>query len=35
MSERIPPLGDEKFVSLTTFKRKGAAIASPMWIVHS
>ena len=26
-------LGDEKFVSLTTFKRNGDAVASPMWIV--
>ena len=26
-------LGDEKFVSLTTFKRNGDAIAAPMWIV--
>jgi uncharacterized protein len=29
-----PHLGDEKFVSLTTFKRNGDAIASPMWIVR-
>jgi len=27
-------LGDEKFVSLTTFKRNGDAAASPMWIVR-
>ena len=26
-------LGDEKFFSLTTFKRNGDADASPMWIV--
>ncbi|GLE50853.1 PPOX class F420-dependent oxidoreductase [Mycobacterium montefiorense] len=26
-------LGDEKFVSLTTFKRNGDAVAVPMWIV--
>jgi uncharacterized protein len=26
-------LGDQKFVSLTTFKRNGVAVASPMWIV--
>jgi uncharacterized protein len=26
-------LGDEKFVSLTTFKRNGDAVATPMWIV--
>ncbi|MGO9925615.1 MAG: PPOX class F420-dependent oxidoreductase [Mycobacterium sp.] len=28
------PLGDEKFVWLTTFKRNGDAVASPMWIVR-
>ncbi len=27
-------LGDEKFVSLTTFKRDGNPVASPMWIVR-
>jgi uncharacterized protein len=27
-------LGDEKFVSLTTFKRNGDAVASPMWVVR-
>lgn len=27
-------IGDEKFVSLTTFKRNGDAIASPMWIAR-
>jgi PPOX class probable F420-dependent enzyme len=26
-------LGDAKFVSLTTFKRNGEAVAAPMWIV--
>lgn len=26
-------LKDQKFVSLTTFKRNGDAVASPMWIV--
>jgi uncharacterized protein len=26
-------LGDQKFVSLTTFKRNGDAVAAPMWIV--
>ena len=25
-------LGEQKFVSLTTFKRNGDAVASPMWI---
>jgi uncharacterized protein len=35
MSEgTIADLGDEKFVSLTTFKRNGDAVSSPMWIVH-
>ena len=28
-----PNLGERKFVSLTTFKRNGSAVASPMWIV--
>jgi uncharacterized protein len=27
-------LGDEKFVSLTTFKRNGEGVASPMWVVR-
>jgi len=27
-------LGDEKFVSLTTFKRNGDGVCSPMWIVR-
>jgi len=27
-------VGDEKFVSLTTFKRNGDAVASAMWIVR-
>jgi hypothetical protein len=26
-------LGDEKLVSLPTFKRNGDAVAAPMWIV--
>lgn len=26
-------LGDQKFVSVTTFKRNGDAVAAPMWIV--
>jgi PPOX class probable F420-dependent enzyme len=26
-------LGDEKFVSLATFKRNGDAVTAPMWIV--
>jgi PPOX class probable F420-dependent enzyme len=35
MRERIAPrLGDETFVSLTTFKNNGDAVASPMWIVR-
>jgi uncharacterized protein len=31
--ETTARLGDEKFVSLTTFKRNGDAVAAPMWIV--
>src|SRR5260370_40634302 len=35
MRERsVARLGEEKFVSLTTFKRNGDAAASPMWIVR-
>lgn len=30
----IAQVGDEKFVSLTTFKRNGDAAAAPMWIVR-
>jgi PPOX class probable F420-dependent enzyme len=30
---RASDLRNEKFVSLTTFKRNGDAVASPMWIV--
>ncbi len=30
----IVHLGDQKFVSVTTFKRNGDAVASPMWIVR-
>lgn len=29
----VAHLGDRKFVSLTTFKRNGDAVASPMWII--
>ncbi|MGK2882590.1 MAG: PPOX class F420-dependent oxidoreductase [Mycobacterium sp.] len=35
MSEtEIPDLSEERFVSLTTFKRNGDAVASPMWIAR-
>ncbi len=35
MSDNVTAqLGDEKFVSLTTFKRDGNPVASPMWIVR-
>ena len=27
-------LGNEKFVSLTTFKRNGDAVGAPMWVVR-
>lgn len=30
----LASLGDEKFVSLTTFKRNGDAVASAMWIAR-
>ncbi len=32
MSDAVSALGDEKFVSLTTFKKDGTAVATPMWI---
>jgi uncharacterized protein len=33
-NEATTRLGDEKFVSLTTFKRNGGAVASPMWVAR-
>ena len=33
MSNGLANLKDQKFVSLTTFKRNGEAVASAMWIV--
>ena len=32
MTDAVSALADEKFVSLTTFKKDGGAVASPMWI---
>jgi uncharacterized protein len=32
MSDAISALGAERFVSLTTFKKDGTAVAAPMWI---
>jgi uncharacterized protein len=32
MTDAVSALGAEKFVSLTTFKKDGSAVASPMWI---
>src|ERR1700727_3590221 len=32
MTDALSVLGAEKFVSLTTFKKDGSAVASPMWI---
>jgi uncharacterized protein len=32
MSDTVSALGEERFVSLTTFKRDGTAVAAPMWI---
>lgn len=34
MTDPIAALGSEKFVSLTTFKRDGTGVATPMWIVR-
>jgi PPOX class probable F420-dependent enzyme len=32
MADALSELGAEKFVSLTTFKKDGTAVATPMWI---
>ena len=32
MTDAVSALGAEKFVSLTTFKKDGSAVASPLWI---
>ena len=32
MTDALSALGEEKFISLTTFKRDGTAVATPMWI---
>lgn len=32
MADALSVLGAEKFVSLTTFKKDGSAVATPMWI---
>jgi len=32
MTDALSALGAQRFVSLTTFKRDGAAVATPMWI---
>jgi len=32
MTDAVQALGAEKFVSLTTYKKDGAAVATPMWI---
>src|SRR5580693_8036638 len=32
MTDAVSALGAEKFVSLTTFKKDGSAVAAPMWI---
>jgi PPOX class probable F420-dependent enzyme len=32
MTDALTALGAEKFVSLATFKKDGAAVATPMWI---
>lgn len=33
MSEHGTSLSDEKFVSLTTYKRNGQGVAAPVWVV--
>jgi uncharacterized protein len=32
VSDEMTTLGDERFVALTTFKRNGEGVATPMWI---
>jgi PPOX class probable F420-dependent enzyme len=32
MTDALSALGAEKFVSLTTFKKDGTAVATPMWL---
>ena len=32
VSDETTTLGDERFVALTTFKRNGEGVATPMWI---
>jgi PPOX class probable F420-dependent enzyme len=32
MTDALSALGAQKFVSLTTFKKDGAAVATPMWM---
>mgnify|MGYP000518891384 CR=1 FL=1 len=32
MEEKLAALGAEKFVALTTFKRSGEAVSTPMWV---
>src|SRR3954466_13034235 len=32
VSDEMTTLGDERFVALTTFKRNGQGVATPMWI---
>lgn len=34
MTDALSALGPEKFVSLTTFKKDGTAVSTPMWIGH-
>ncbi|MFB2557381.1 PPOX class F420-dependent oxidoreductase [Herbiconiux liangxiaofengii] len=33
-AEQLLALGDEHFVSLTTFRKSGAAVSTPVWIVR-
>ena len=33
MVDAVADLGAQKFVSLTTYKRSGEAVATPMWVV--
>lgn len=34
MADPVPALADERFVSLTTFRRSGDPVATPVWIAR-
>ena len=34
MPDALLPLGDERVVSLITFRKTGVAVSSPVWVVR-